>query len=529
MKYTALILLLTSILFFSGCGTQTKPLYVNVDSAEQELQQNKLQEQEKKLQEQQKQLEELKRQLQSISSGSSGGKHFASSDDPWQNQVQNQDWNRNQRVRVNQEIVSWIQQLNDSGEDITKLIFYLDKSFSMEIEETGNSPIVDIASDGMLVINAQTPQPPINFSDIQQGKIMTFTPDKNDTFVITTQAGDKHVAMRFRKNAQNDYYYEVYSMVINSDAYTLKPLRPGEDLPILYIYASIDESFRDEREYTADYLAVPGNLPSDLRRINEIRQDEERLRGNTTENEDGKDSIAEDEDKDSDSLAENDEDKTNDNAAGKIVNALNDPAPGITDNTSNVNNANENRISDNPAASAEKKVSSAPKTRTANLIGSGTLTRENVVGFVKARTRHPVIPESEITKLINLYIEEALYEEVNHDIAIAQMLYMTRVLGNSTYIETNNYAGLIPVQGRWDGSFETMLLGVRAHIQHLRGYARDNLNRAVNVNPRWNQISDFRGTITTLDELYQKWSSNPAVYKENIDKMLSELYSFSEK
>jgi len=511
MKFTALILLITSIFFFFGCGTQSKPLYVNVDAAEQELQQKKLLEQEQLLREHQRQLEDLKRQLNQQVSSSANNQNYQYPGAGFQLQ--------NQRVRVNQEIVNWIQQLNNSGEDISRLIFYLDRSFSMEIEETDISPLIDIANDGMLVINAQMPQSPINFSDIQQGKIITFTPERNETFVITTEAAGKHISMRFRKNS---HYYEVFSMLIDSDNYTLKPLKSGEDLPILYIYASIDERIRDEREYTADYLAVPGNSSSSAIERNKI---------NIPAEDSG--------------MPENGEDYAAKETASVRIAASNEEAHAVAEKAGeaahvsiSANSAAENSVSGSHeliipntsgAAHAVSKVAVQPNTRTVNLIGKGTLTRDNVINFVKAKTRNPVIPETEITRLINLYIEEADYEEVNHDIAIAQMLYMTRVLGNSTYVESNNFAGLIPVQGEWDGSFPNMQRGVRAHIQHLRGYARENLNRAQNVNPRWNQISDFRGTINTLDELYQKWSSNPVNYKENIDKMLSDLYSFSEK
>ena len=163
-------------------------------------------------------------------------------------------------------------------------------------------------------------------------------------------------------------------------------------------------------------------------------------------------------------------------------------------------------------------------------MGKGTLTEESVYNFVKTKTKTPVIPDSKIKNLIELYIEEANFEEVNYDIAIAQMLYMTSILGNSEYVDNNNFAGLTPVRGKWEtGSFDTMKDGVRAHIQQLRGYARDNLNSTEIITPRWEMISDFRGSVTTLEELSVRWSSNPARYKENIEKILADLYTFSDK
>ena len=469
MKYTSMILLLVSILFFFGCASQSK-----VQNPPQEPQVTAVKEKLIELQNQEETVQ-LPKLVQEpappppppppiplppyVISGNPST--------PKNNEL------HHHRVRVNKEIVNWIQQLEESGGDIKQLIFYPDKSFSIEIEKADNSPYIEIADDGMLVINASLPEPPFNFTDIQEGKIISFTPEIDETFIITAYVEGNNIAMKFRKNAAHGDYYELYSVEIDSVNYALKPLKPGEEPPMLYIYALIDERIRDEREYTADFLAVMN--ASRINKENKVNAHHERAaESNAAVNPPGIDQISR--------ISEKETHSVNNEAAGKSL----------------------------------------------NLVGNGTLTQDTVFNFIKERTGTPVLSDSEISMLINLYIEEAAYEEINHDIAIAQMLYMTSVLGNPVFVENNNFAGLIPVRGVWDGNFPNMQRGVRAHIQHLRGYAVGHLNREQNVNPRWNQISDFRGEVRTLDELCEKWSANPS-YKEKLNKMLSDLHSFPEK
>ena len=522
--FNTLILVIISIIFL-GCNTTPKPVD-NKTPTEKELQDRQQEEQKKKQEEEQRQREQRERQERETAAAKAA-------------EVARSINSRNlTRVRVNQEIVNWIQQLKESGEDIQRLIFYLDKSFSLEIDEGDILPLVDIAYDGMLVINAPTPQPPINFSDIQQGKIITFTPEANETFVITTEAANKHIAMRFRKNAQHDYYYELFSMVIDSDNYNLLPLKPIEEFPMLYIYALIDERIRDEREYTADFLAVHNEHLKDARHYEDTTHNKEEIAHHEEEIAILEDAIA---------LLEREityheneithlDDKTKDEASNKTgeVNTVNELIiDSKSSNITAVNSPHPNpsaEISSNTQSNQKQTQPHQQNQRTENLIARGTLTGESVYNFVKTKTKNPVISDNEIKSLIGLYIEEADYEEVNHDIAIAQMLYMTSILGNPAYVVNNNFAGLTPVRGVWEeGKFSTMKEGVRAHIQQLRGYAKETLNRAEIVTPRWNMISDFRGSITTLGELSERWSSNPARYKENIEKILKELYTFSDK
>jgi len=165
--------------------------------------------------------------------------------------------------------------------------------------------------------------------------------------------------------------------------------------------------------------------------------------------------------------------------------------------------------------------------RNTNIIGTGTLNVDGVIDYIRVRNRNPVLNEANLRRLITLYIDEAAIEEVNHDIAIAQMLFWTAFLSNRQRVENHNFAGLSRTQ-EWHGRFQSMQEGVKAHIQHLRGYARSSLvnPNTVIVNPRWNNIQYISGTVNTFEQLYHVWTQNTDRYRLNISIILSNLYRY---
>jgi hypothetical protein len=90
-------------------------------------------------------------------------------------------------------------------------------------------------------------------------------------------------------------------------------------------------------------------------------------------------------------------------------------------------------------------------------------------------------------------------------------------------MNTRNYGGLENCR------FNAQITGVRAHIQHLRGYARQNLTgNNPNVDPRWNLTSHIRGTMQNLDELCVRWfPHNSREYKRQITVILENMYNYS--
>jgi len=151
------------------------------------------------------------------------------------------------------------------------------------------------------------------------------------------------------------------------------------------------------------------------------------------------------------------------------------------------------------------------------------------------RRRNPSVDREMLNRLIQTYISEAGYEGVNIYIAIAQMLYATNFLTNQQRVRSNNYAAL-SATSNWNGSFPDMrgmtgmTRGVRAHIQHLKGYAsRERLQRPP-VDPRYDILRDlgYLGTVTTFDDLYTVWTQNSEYYGYRIDEILNDLYRYSE-
>jgi hypothetical protein len=154
--------------------------------------------------------------------------------------------------------------------------------------------------------------------------------------------------------------------------------------------------------------------------------------------------------------------------------------------------------------------------------GRGALQKIKIMAYIRAC--NPALNERTIEKLIDTYIEEAAFENINHDIAIAQMLYATNFLKNQQRVSSHNYAGLVELP-TWNGRFADMTEGVRAHIQHIKGYASVTFNRQQIVDPRYYLLVNLKyaGTVKTYDQLYERWAVNSANYKINIERILDGL------
>jgi hypothetical protein len=155
--------------------------------------------------------------------------------------------------------------------------------------------------------------------------------------------------------------------------------------------------------------------------------------------------------------------------------------------------------------------------------GRGSLSKAGIIAYVKRQNTS--INDNLLNKLIDTYIEEAAFENINHDIAIAQMLYATNFLKNQR-VSSHNYGGLVELPS-WNGKFANMTEGVRAHIQHIKGYASTTMNNRQIVDPRYYLLINLKylGTVKTFDQLYVRWAANPADYKKGIERILDGLYN----
>jgi hypothetical protein len=155
-----------------------------------------------------------------------------------------------------------------------------------------------------------------------------------------------------------------------------------------------------------------------------------------------------------------------------------------------------------------------------SIMGRGSVTPQGVIAY--AKKKNPALNKGDIA-IINKYFDEAGYEGVNADIAIAQMLHWTNNLKNRERVATRNYGGLSRIDN-WNGKFpyrmrDGLTEGVRAHIQHLKAYANEPPIRDI-VDPRYRLAVQrgFRGM--RFEDLYRHWTARPGDYEYKIEAIL---------
>ena len=154
------------------------------------------------------------------------------------------------------------------------------------------------------------------------------------------------------------------------------------------------------------------------------------------------------------------------------------------------------------------------------LMENGRLGKEAIVAFISSRNQ--AMPRSEIESIVGTYIQEAQFENINHDIAISQMCYATNFLKAQQRLVTHNYAGL------GDSRFSDRVTGIRAHIQHLKGYASLERPKGNVVDPRYDVLAKIgvQGTVSTLEGLYLIWAPQSYDYGDKMNTILSDMYQF---
>lgn len=155
------------------------------------------------------------------------------------------------------------------------------------------------------------------------------------------------------------------------------------------------------------------------------------------------------------------------------------------------------------------------------IMGQGYLSKAALEAFLQS-----VNPEAlqQFPDIAQLYLDEAMKEGVNPDVAFAQALLETNLFRFGGGIDPlqNNFGGLGAVgdSGK-TATFPSARLGVRAQIQHLKAYGnREPLVEDV-VDPRFRFVA--RGTAPRVELLSKRWSADP-LYGEKILAILRRLY-----
>ena len=159
------------------------------------------------------------------------------------------------------------------------------------------------------------------------------------------------------------------------------------------------------------------------------------------------------------------------------------------------------------------------------IMGQGMVSEDKMAGFLLQNS--PGMNNSNARMIASLYVQEASFEGVNHDIAFIQMCLETGFLrfGGDVKPEQYNFAGLGAVGNGAPGlSFPDARTGVRAHIQHLKAYGSEEPLNLTLVNPRFRFVR--RGSAPTYEGLAGTWAADRQ-YAVKIDTMLNRLYDFS--
>lgn len=159
-----------------------------------------------------------------------------------------------------------------------------------------------------------------------------------------------------------------------------------------------------------------------------------------------------------------------------------------------------------------------------NLLAQGQLSPEELCTFFMAQK--PEAYEPIIDLLAHYYYDEAAEEGINSDVAFAQMCLETGYLsyGNLVQPEWHNYCGLGAMDKEHPGEqFETELLGVRAHIQHLQAYATTEEIKLNNdlIDPRYSWVHKTKYTEDIFG-LAGTWATDKN-YGVKIDAILSKM------
>ena len=157
----------------------------------------------------------------------------------------------------------------------------------------------------------------------------------------------------------------------------------------------------------------------------------------------------------------------------------------------------------------------------------GQLNAAQLAGFFLSK--NPDHDAAHIKAFAQYYIEEAVTEGINSDVAFAQMCLETGYLrfGGLVQPEFHNYCGLGAMSVEEPGcQFETEQLGVRAHIQHLQAYATtaDVELKQELVDPRYSWVHKTK-YIQTIFELTGTWAMDPE-YGNKIDSILTAMEDY---
>ena len=168
-------------------------------------------------------------------------------------------------------------------------------------------------------------------------------------------------------------------------------------------------------------------------------------------------------------------------------------------------------------------VSYSPSDIPVDIMSAGKLTTSGLARFLVAK--NPLISKERAEMLVSIYMEECAFEGVNSDIAFAQMCLETGYLrfGGLVTEDMNNFCGLGATGPDQRGHvFPDERTGIRAHVQHLKGYGSAEPLCGELVDPRYKWINP-KGRSPDIFSLAGTWAVDPE-YGNKIYAILARMY-----
>ena len=156
------------------------------------------------------------------------------------------------------------------------------------------------------------------------------------------------------------------------------------------------------------------------------------------------------------------------------------------------------------------------------IMGSGALNSTEMAAWLV--TSNPDIDIDFARDFAALYIKEAALEGVNHDVAFSQMCLETGFLRFDRIVtmDMNNFGGIGAVSEKKRGEyFNSIVTGVRAHIQHLKAYGSITPLSQKLVDPSYYYVR--YGSAPTVKDLSGKWAADTA-YGEKLITVIDRAY-----
>ena len=143
-----------------------------------------------------------------------------------------------------------------------------------------------------------------------------------------------------------------------------------------------------------------------------------------------------------------------------------------------------------------------------SIMGTSSTSVEQMVKYYNAHAAYPAFyagtDAPTIEAFCQIYMEECAAEGVKAEVAFCQAMNETGFLkfGGQVSITQYNFAGMGATDdGAAGASFPNVRTGVRAQVQHLKGYASTNALNNACVDPRFAYLSKSRGCAPIVEWL----------------------------